>query len=141
MNNSKSEWFILKCAVIDMYLHTFLSLDVLYLKKKSIFFFVSMHAGDSTPSHATFFSSSSFSSIWFKPRLGLSVPLMLLWKLSMLEILLPKKLTANCITEIRSKLRELILAAMVLMMAGYRPPIGLQQSLYVAEIGRTYVIS
>ena len=34
MNNSKSEWFILKCAVTDMYLHTFLSLDVLYLKKK-----------------------------------------------------------------------------------------------------------
>ena len=59
----------------------------------------------------------------------------------MLEILLPKKLTANCITEIRTKLRELILAAMVLMLAGYRVPIGLQQSLYDAEIGRTYVIS
>ena len=39
---------------------------------------------------------------------------MLSWKLSVLEIPVDKELTANCLVETHTKLRELILAAMVL---------------------------
>ena len=42
-----------------------------------------------------------------------SVP-MLSWKLSMLEIPLDKELTANCLVETRTKLKELIPDAMVI---------------------------
>ena len=38
---------------------------------------------------------------------------MLSWKLSVLEIPLDKELTANCLVETRTKLEELIPAAMV----------------------------
>ena len=38
---------------------------------------------------------------------------MLSWKLSVFEIPVDTELTANCLIEIRSKLEELILAAMV----------------------------
>ena len=38
---------------------------------------------------------------------------MLSWKLSVLEIPLEKELTANCLVETRTKLEELIPAAMV----------------------------
>ena len=38
---------------------------------------------------------------------------MLLWKLSVLKISLDKELTADCLVETRTKLKELILAAMV----------------------------
>ena len=38
---------------------------------------------------------------------------MLSWKLSVLEIPLEKELTANCLVETRTKLKELIPAAMV----------------------------
>ena len=38
---------------------------------------------------------------------------MLLWKLSVLRIPLDKELTANCLVETRTKLKELIPAAMV----------------------------
>ena len=55
---------------------------------------------------------------------------MLSLKLSVLEIPLDKELTANCLMETRTKLEELIPAAMV----GYglnrvQPPLWLQQSL------------
>ena len=48
---------------------------------------------------------------------------MLSWKLSVLEIPLDKELTANCLVETRTKLEELIPAAMVNMA------LWLQQSL------------
>ena len=57
---------------------------------------------------------------------------MLSWKLSVLEIPLDKELTANCLVETCTKLKELILAAMVKYMYGLNRvqlPLWLQQSL------------
>ena len=53
------------------------------------------------------------------------------WKLSVLEIPLDKELTANCLVETRTKLEELILAAMVKYgLNKVQLPLWLQQSLF-----------
>ena len=55
---------------------------------------------------------------------------MLSWKLSVLEIPLDKELTANCLVETRTKLEELIPAALVKYgLNRVQLPLWLQQSL------------
>ena len=55
---------------------------------------------------------------------------MLSWKLSVLEIPLDKELTANCLVETRTKLEELIPAAMVkYVLNRVQLPLWLKQSL------------
>ena len=55
---------------------------------------------------------------------------MLSWKLSVLEIPLDKELTANCLVETRTKLKEVIPAAMVKYgLNGKQLPLWLQQYL------------
>ena len=56
---------------------------------------------------------------------------MLSWKLSVLEIPLDKELTANCLVETRTKLEELIPAAMVEYgLFRVQLPLWLKQSLF-----------
>ena len=56
-------------------------------------------------------------------------------ELNVLEIPLDKELTINCLVETHAKLRELILAEMVLCGLIRVPCPGLQQSLYVNVFG------